>query len=79
MNNDTAVINTFFRSWGHKFIYDLKTLILVLEKSGFINIITTKIGVSDDKSLQNLEAHNKEIGDEFNRLESLVVEATKPL
>jgi predicted SAM-dependent methyltransferase len=79
LNNDTAVINTFFRSWGHKFIYDLKTLKVVLEQSGFINIITTRVGASDDKNLQNLEAHNSEIGNEFNILESLVVEATRPL
>ena len=79
LNNDTAVINSFFRSWGHKFIYDLKTLTAVLEKSGFTNVTKTKIGISDDKSLQNLESHNKEIGKEFNWLESLVVEATKPL
>jgi predicted SAM-dependent methyltransferase len=76
--SDTFVVNNFFRLWDHKFIYDFKTLKQVLEKSGFTNITECRVGESDDENLQNLESHAREIGDEFNRLESLVIEATKP-
>lgn len=79
LNNDTFVINNFFQSWGHKFIYDFKTLKEVLVRAGFMNIRKCRVGESDDKNLQDLEHHNYEIGDEFNKLESLVVEATKPV
>jgi len=75
---DTFVINNFFKSWGHKFIYDYKTLKSLLENVGFINIKRYAPGVSDDKNLQGIELHGRYIGDEFNKLESIVVEGTKP-
>jgi hypothetical protein len=34
--------------------------------------------ISDDVLLQNLEQHGREITSEFNKLESIVVEAIKP-
>jgi predicted SAM-dependent methyltransferase len=76
--SDTFAINNFFRLWGHKFIYDFKTLKEMLERSGFMNITECRVGESDDENLQNLESHAREIGAEFNYLESLVIEATKP-
>lgn len=32
---------------------------------------------SDDKNLQDIESHNRQIGDEFNRLKSMVLKGTK--
>jgi predicted SAM-dependent methyltransferase len=78
ISTDTFVINNYFRAWGHKFIYDFKTLKLTLIQLGFINIKRCKVGESDDKHFANLESHGREIGDEFNRLETIIVEATKP-
>ena len=74
---DTFVINNFFRDWGHKFIYDYKTLRDVLEKCGFINITRYNPGESDDKDFQGIEAHGLVIPDEFNELESMVLEGAK--
>lgn len=75
---DTFVINNFFRDWGHKFIYDFLALKYTLENIGFTNIRRCKIGKSSDCHLRNLESHGKIIGEDFNKLETLIVEATKP-
>lgn len=32
---------------------------------------------SDDKNLQGIESHNRQIGDEFNMLESMVLKGKK--
>jgi predicted SAM-dependent methyltransferase len=74
---DTFVINNFFRSWGHKFIYDYKTLKDLMTRCGFADIRTYNPGESDDKNLEGLESHDREIGKEFNKLESLILEGTK--
>jgi predicted SAM-dependent methyltransferase len=75
---DTFVINGFFRNWGHKFIYDHKTLKHALEQRGFADIQCFAPGESDDENLRDIERHGTVIGEDHNRLESLVVEATKP-
>lgn len=75
--SDTFLINTYFHEWGHKFIYDFKTLKALLTQTGFTNIKKVSVGESDDENLQNLESHGSIVGDVFNRLESLVIEATK--
>ena len=76
IQHDTFVINNFFRSWGHRFIYDFKTLNDA--RSWFINIAHYRPGESYDENLQGIEAHSKWIPDEFNRLETLVLEGSKP-
>lgn len=75
---DTFIINNFVRAWGHQFIYDLKTLKFLLEKVGFTDVRRFTPGQSQDKNLKGLESHGKSIGEEFNKLESFVVEAVKP-
>ena len=74
---DTFVINNFFKSWGHKFLYDYKTLKDLMERCGFTRITQYNPGESDDKNLESIESHDREIGKEFNKLESLVLEGTK--
>jgi predicted SAM-dependent methyltransferase len=76
--NDTLVINNFFRDWGHQFIYDEKTLKHVCVEMGFQSIAFQKLYESDDINFRNLEKHGLEIGEEFNRLESLIIEGVKP-
>ncbi len=73
-----AVINHFFRAWGHQFIYDEPVLAYALSESGFKNTVRCEIGRSLDPNLKNLESHGKKIGEEFNRLETMVLEAVKP-
>jgi predicted SAM-dependent methyltransferase len=74
---DTVVINNFFRDWGHQFIHDEKSLNYLLEKSGFQQISLAKVNESKYPEFQNIEQHHKEIGEEFNILESILIEAEK--
>ncbi len=78
IKEDVFVINNFFRSWGHKLIYDFQLLHGAMEKIGFAGVSMEKTGKSADRSLNGLESHGKEIGDEYNLLETFVAEARKP-
>lgn len=80
-HNDTLLINTIVRAWGHQFIYDFKTLKIILNQLGFVDVKQYKNGISDDENLKGLESHWKSIGKngkELNDLETVVVEAVKP-
>ncbi|MCH8904489.1 MAG: methyltransferase domain-containing protein [Bacteroidetes bacterium] len=73
----SLIVNNFFYSFGHRFIYDKATLKILLEKAGFQEVKFCNIGESEDSALQNLERHGEEIGESFNLLESMVLEAQK--
>ena len=73
---DTLVVNNFFRAWGHQFIYDRKLLAAVLRSCGFAQIRHCQPGQSEEENLRGLESHGLHISQEFNTLESMVVEAT---
>jgi predicted SAM-dependent methyltransferase len=75
---DTFVINIFFRSWGHRFIFDYKSLRALLERCEFVNVTRESVGSSLDPNLQGIESHGKVMPPEFNQLETMVVTATKP-
>jgi predicted SAM-dependent methyltransferase len=73
---DTFVINSFVRNWGHTFIYDEKTLRFCLANAGFAEIKRYNLNQSDDRYLCDLE-HAKRMPEGFLQLESLVMEAVK--
>lgn len=64
-----AVVNNFFRSWGHRFIYDPQTLRHALESAGFVDVAEAAVG--------ELEGHLAE-QPELNRYETIVLEARRP-
>jgi len=76
----TFIINNFFYNWNHKFIYNLKVLSESMKKIGYANITKYNVGESDDCELFDLESHADGIyvTDEFNWLETLIVEGVKP-
>lgn len=74
---DAFVINNFFHSWGHQFIYDFESLGSVLKDAGFGDICRREVGQSGEEVFRNLEAHGRVIGDERNRYETMVLEAVK--
>lgn len=77
---DTFVINNLFYNFDHKFIYDSKLLRHIFEKSGFINIKQYKARESDDLNFRNIDQHGVLVGSqEFNDLETMVLEGTKPM
>lgn len=72
------IINNFFRSYGHRFLYDGKTLEGALRSAGFSRIERCSPGDSRDPELKRLDRHASKIGDDINRFETLVVEAVRP-
>jgi predicted SAM-dependent methyltransferase len=71
------VINRLQHEWGHQFLYDADTLIAAFRRSGFIEVAECSPGMSAHAALVNVDRHAEAIGEEFNELESLIVEATK--
>ena len=76
-NGSCFVINRFMRAWGHEFIYDEATLRESLETAGFTNVTRRALNESGDAALRNLE-NEKRMPDGFLRLESLILEGSKP-
>ena len=64
-----VAINNFFRSWGHRFIYDPQTLRHALAEAGFVDVAERPVG--------ELEQHLAE-RPEFNEYETFVLEARRP-
>jgi predicted SAM-dependent methyltransferase len=75
---EVFVINNFFRAWGHQFIYDRQALQEAMRGAGFTGFGPCRVGESDDRNLRGLEAHGRQIPEEFNELETLVLEGVKP-
>jgi predicted SAM-dependent methyltransferase len=74
-----VVINNFFYSWGHAFIYDFACMKQAMELAGLSGIRRCEVGKSDTPVLAGRENHGAIIGAEFSNLyETMVVEATKP-
>jgi predicted SAM-dependent methyltransferase len=71
-----AIANAFFRSWGHRFIYDEPTLRLLLEAAGFTDIVRRRLGESDHSELSGIE-HESRYPPGMLDFESLALEATK--
>lgn len=71
------LVNRFFYSWGHAFIYDEPALSALLIKVGFSSIKRVKVGESQYPKLQGIEQHGVAISKEFNELETMVFEVQK--
>jgi predicted SAM-dependent methyltransferase len=72
------VVNRMFSAYGHRFIYDRRTLAAALVAAGFSDIREHAPGSSDDPALQGLEGHGRTLGDEaVNRFETMVLEASR--
>jgi predicted SAM-dependent methyltransferase len=64
-----AVLNNFFRAWGHEFIYDATTLRHALHEAGFTDV--------EERPVGELERHLAD-APEFNEYETFVLEARRP-
>jgi len=74
---ESFVINNSYTAWGHKFIYDYRTLKDLLGKVGFIDIHRSSPGESEDGNLRGVDFHGKVVGDFINKFETMVLEAVK--
>jgi predicted SAM-dependent methyltransferase len=63
-----VVLNNFFHSWGHRFVYDPATLRHALETAGFVDVREAPLG--------ELERHLAD-EPEFRTLETFVLEAKR--
>ena len=75
-------INRFHSLWGHKFIYDPKSLTDLLNKHHYRNVVRCNIGESLHEDLKNVESHSRHFKKnlsnvDFNELQSMVFEAQK--
>jgi predicted SAM-dependent methyltransferase len=72
------IVNNFFRSYGHQFLYDERTLSALLMEAGFVEVKRLKPGRSDDLELRGIDSHARLIGDANNEFETMVLEARRP-
>jgi predicted SAM-dependent methyltransferase len=78
VNTAAVVVNNFMHAWGHRFIYDRKTLESLLSSAGFHALAEYGPGESDDRELRGIERHGQAIGEEAMMFETMVVEGSKP-
>ena len=71
------IVNNFIQFWGHQMVYDKSTIKMLLERSGFKQIVFMESGKSETPEFQNIESHGKMIPEWANLLESMTVEACK--
>jgi predicted SAM-dependent methyltransferase len=71
------VVNDFFRSWGHQFIYDPRTMEDALRRAGFSNVRRYAVGSSDEPDFRDVEHHGDAISSEFNLMQTAVFEGTR--
>lgn len=81
-NDAVYAISHFHTDWGHKIIYDYKSLKTFLESVGFKNIIQCEVSKSSHAELNDIEQHPKHfkkmgVKHDFNSLQTMVLEAEK--
>lgn len=72
-----AVVNNFFHAWGHRYIHDPDALATLLRRVGFAEVERFVPGESRLPALRGLESHGRVIPEEFNTLETFVLEARR--
>jgi len=75
-----AALNAIIGDHGHRHVYTEGSLTAFLRNAGFTSIKRFQVGESNQQFLRGIEGHGKlpGIGDEINRLESLVLESILP-
>jgi predicted SAM-dependent methyltransferase len=78
LGNPAITVNRMMQEFGHQFIYDEATLTGLLEAAGFTDVAVRQPGKSPIDDLQNVERHGELIGETFNQIETMVLEARVP-
>jgi SAM-dependent methyltransferase len=73
---EVFVINNFMTDWGHRFIYDERTLRYSLQRARFAHVVKCPIGESGVEDLRGLE-HETRLPEGFLQLETVTLEAEK--
>jgi predicted SAM-dependent methyltransferase len=69
-------MNLVMHSFGHTYLYDEDTLRRVLTRAGFRQVVRCEPGMSEHAELVGVDRHAQSVGDQINRVESLILEAT---
>ncbi|MCC7257267.1 MAG: methyltransferase domain-containing protein [Gammaproteobacteria bacterium] len=77
LRHPSIVLNRFVRDWGHQFIYDGDFLAELMSQAGFTRVIRAGIGSSSHEALRGLERHGTAISEDFNALQTMVLEGTR--
>lgn len=72
-----AIMNDYYRAWGHQFVYDRGSLAQLLLRAGFVNLEELPIGVSGDAHLRGLENEGR-MPDGLLALSTMTFEAARP-
>ncbi len=89
--DEVLVLNLMMRGWGHKFLYDYKTLKSALAETGFTDIAKVSSKQSQDEHFKGIDKHGdhiknikgikmqsgSNIDNQMNEFASLTVEAIK--
>lgn len=73
-----TILSMHLHTWNVKLIYDAGSLGYLLQQAGFCEVKRCDVGKSEHPALSGVERHGTVIPEEFNRMESLVMEARKP-
>jgi SAM-dependent methyltransferase len=72
------VVNRMFSGHGHRFIYSEGLLSRSLVEAGLTSVTRFGAGETDDPEFAGLDAHGNQVGSEWNRYHTLILEAEKP-
>ena len=73
----SGAIEAIVTQHGHQTAWDQGVLRAMLMAAGFVDVDRCRTRVSRHPELHNIDGHWKAIGEKFNAIESLVMEATK--
>ena len=71
------IMNMYFHTWGHQFLYDQQTLKSALESVGFRDVRFLRHSESDDPALRNVERHIYVVGSDIDEYVTMIVQASK--
>jgi predicted SAM-dependent methyltransferase len=71
-------VNRIFYSHGHRHIYAMSELALMLQQAGFAEIKAMPAGTYGDEIFHGVDGHGRVIGADINAIEAMALEATKP-
>ena len=72
-----AILNDYYRAWGHQFVYDEASLRRLLGDAGFVDIQLFPINESGDEHLRGLE-NDSRMPEGLLALTTMCLEAEKP-
>jgi SAM-dependent methyltransferase len=72
-----GALGALIRCHGHQTAWDVPVLRAVIAAASFQHVMEFPIGQSHHLALRGVEGHGKVITDDFNEIETIVVEATK--